>query len=126
MFAADLESETDVKLVKLVNPKTNRLVDFFNLVRNQKNGQTGRVVKQINILYTSLCTGELNAIRKHKCFLSSPFYGRACRWAMLGELKPKGPKGPKVDMDPLEMLPKVDYFLFYRPDGPASGTENIL
>ena len=34
-----------------------------------------------------------NAIRKHKCFLCSPFYGRACRWAMLGELKPKGPKG---------------------------------
>ena len=26
-------------------------------------------------------------------FLCSPFYGRACRWAMLGELKPKGPKG---------------------------------
>ena len=25
-------------------------------------------------LYTSLCTGELNAIRKHKCFLCSPFY----------------------------------------------------
>ena len=23
---------------------------------------------------TSLCTGELNAIRKHKCFLCSPFY----------------------------------------------------
>ena len=23
----------------------------------------------------------------------SPFYGRACRWAMLGELKPKGPIG---------------------------------
>ena len=23
----------------------------------------------------------------------SPFYRRACRWAMLGELKPKGPKG---------------------------------
>ena len=44
-------------------------------------------------LYTSLCTGELNAIRKHKCFLCSPFYGRACRRAMLGELKPKGPKG---------------------------------
>jgi len=42
-------------------------------------------------LYTSLCTGELDAIRKHKCFLCSPFYGRACRWAMLGELKPKGP-----------------------------------
>ena len=43
---------------------------------------------------TSLCTGELNAIRKHKGFLCSPFYGRACRWAILGELKPKGPKGP--------------------------------
>ena len=27
-------------------------------------------------------------------FLCSPFYGRACRWAMLGESKPKGPKGP--------------------------------
>ena len=26
------------------------------------------------LLYTSLCTGELNAIRKHKCFLCSPFY----------------------------------------------------
>ena len=31
--------------------------------------------------------GELNAIRKQKCFLCSPFYGRACRWAMLGEIK---------------------------------------
>ena len=47
----------------------------------------------IYLLYTSLCTGELNAIRKHNCFLCSPFYGRACRWAMLGELKPEGPKG---------------------------------
>ena len=34
-------------------------------------------------LYTTLCTGELNAIR----FIFSPFYGRACRWAMLGEIK---------------------------------------
>ena len=25
-------------------------------------------------LYTSLCTGELNATRKHNCFLCSPFY----------------------------------------------------
>jgi hypothetical protein len=39
-------------------------------------------------LFTSLCTGELNAIRKQKCFLCSPFYGRACRWHMLGEIKP--------------------------------------
>ena len=31
--------------------------------------------------------GELNAIRKQKCFLCSPFYGRACRWAVLGEIK---------------------------------------
>ena len=29
--------------------------------------------------YTSLCTAELNATRKQKCFLCSPFYGRACR-----------------------------------------------
>jgi len=47
----------------------------------------------LHLLYTSLCTEELNASRKHKCFLCSPFYGRACRWAMLGDLKPKGPKG---------------------------------
>ena len=33
---------------------------------------------------------ELNAIRKHKCLLCSPFYGGACRWAMVGELKPQG------------------------------------
>ena len=38
-------------------------------------------------LFTSLCTGELNAIRKQRCFLCSPFYGRACRWHMLGEIK---------------------------------------
>ena len=42
------------------------------------------------LLYTSLCTGELNAIRKQKCFLCSPFYGRAYRWAMSCELKPRG------------------------------------
>ena len=29
--------------------------------------------------------------------LCSPFYGRACRWAMLGELKPKGPTPPTLD-----------------------------
>jgi len=29
----------------------------------------------------------LGAIRKQKCFICSPFYGTACRWAVLGELK---------------------------------------
>ena len=38
-------------------------------------------------LYTSLCTGELNAIRKQKCFICSPFYVRVSRWAMMGEIK---------------------------------------
>ena len=56
------------------------------------------------LLYTSLCTGELDAIRKHECFLCSPFYGRVCRWAMLGELKPEGPtgspQGPPVGSSP--------------------------
>ena len=33
---------------------------------------------------TSLYTRELNAIQRHKCFLCSPFYERACRGAMLG------------------------------------------
>ena len=40
--------------------------------------------------------GELNAIRKQKCFLCSPFYGTACRWAILGESKPKGPDGVRL------------------------------
>ena len=31
--------------------------------------------------------GGVNAIREQKCFHCSPFYGRACRWAMLGEIK---------------------------------------
>ena len=39
-----------------------------------------------------LCTGELNAIRKRKCFLCSPFYGRAYRWAMLGDIITKRTK----------------------------------
>ena len=28
------------------------------------------------LLYTSLCTGELNAIRTQKCFLCSPVYAK--------------------------------------------------
>ena len=45
-------------------------------------------------LYTSLCTGELNAIRKHKCFLCSPFYvkgvllGHVGRNQNLTDIKP--------------------------------------
>ena len=31
--------------------------------------------------------GELNAIRKQKCSLCSPFYGRTSRWAMVGAFK---------------------------------------
>ena len=30
---------------------------------------------------------------KEKCFLCSPFYGRACRLAMLGGIESEGPKG---------------------------------
>ena len=48
----------------------------------------------------ALPSGDGIADRKQKCFLCGPFYGRACRRAMLGELKPKGPKGrdPKGSM----------------------------
>ena len=28
----------------------------------------------LNLLYTSLCTGERKAIRKQRCFICSPFY----------------------------------------------------
>ena len=36
-------------------------------------------------LYTSLCTGELNAIRKHKCFLCSPFYVKGVSLGHVGK-----------------------------------------
>ena len=52
-----------------------------------------RLAAPIYTLYTSLCTGELNAIRKHKCFLCSPYYvkgvslGHAGRNLNLKDLK---------------------------------------
>ena len=30
-------------------------------------------------LHTSLCSGQINAIRKQKCLICSSFYRRACR-----------------------------------------------
>ena len=64
---------------------------------------------------------QANAIRKQKCLFCSPFYGRACRWALLGEintyrtyrtdrdcwekLTPTGPKGPiNYTFDPWVVL----------------------
>jgi len=42
----------------------------------------------VSPLYTSLCTGELNAIQKSKnAFSADPFYGMACPWAMLREIQ---------------------------------------
>ena len=46
------------------------------------------------LLYTSLCTGEPNAIRKQKCFICSPFHVRARRWAISRQVKPQRPKAP--------------------------------
>ena len=37
--------------------------------------------------------GRGRGIHLAKCFIRSPFYGRACRWACWEKLKPKGPKG---------------------------------
>ena len=39
------------------------------------------------LLYTSLCTGELNAIRKHNCFLCSPFYVKGVSLGYVGRIK---------------------------------------
>jgi hypothetical protein len=39
------------------------------------------------LLYTSLCTGELNAIRKHKFFLCSPFYVKGVSLGYVGRIK---------------------------------------
>jgi len=46
---------------------------------------------------------------KQKCFLYSPFYGKACRWAMLGELKPEGPKvSPEAYLADRKLFPRKD------------------
>ena len=107
-----------VSSVFLETPKPNRVFSPGNRNRNQvtptpaaKDLQSERTqgfaadpvyVKGEVFAYVGLpqnlkdlkaTEGELNAIRKHKCVLFSPFYGRTCRWAMLGELKPKGPTG---------------------------------
>ena len=39
------------------------------------------------LLHTSLCTGELNAIRKHDCFLCSPFYVKGVSLGYVGRIK---------------------------------------
>ena len=39
-----------------------------------------------------------NERKREKEFICSPFYGRACRWAMLGESKPQGPNGRKGEV----------------------------
>ena len=36
------------------------------------------------LLYTSVCTGELNAIRKHKCFFCCPFYVKGVSLGYVG------------------------------------------
>jgi hypothetical protein len=38
-------------------------------------------------LYTSLCTGELNAIRKHECFSCFPFYVKGVSLGYVGRIK---------------------------------------
>ena len=37
-----------------------------------------------DLLYKSLCTGELNAIREHNCFLRSPFYAKGMSLGYVG------------------------------------------
>jgi hypothetical protein len=45
-------------------------------------------------------------IFKHCGFLCSPFCGRAWRWAVLGELKAKGPQGDlRLPHDPGAKIP---------------------
>ena len=41
---------------------------------------------------TSLCTGELNSIRNHNCFLCSPFYVKGVSLGYNGRIKIKDPK----------------------------------
>ena len=39
------------------------------------------------LFYTSLCTRELNAIRKHKCVLCSPLYVKGVSLGYVGRIK---------------------------------------
>ena len=38
-------------------------------------------------IHASLCTGELNAIRKHNCFLCSPLYVKGVSLGYVGRIK---------------------------------------
>jgi len=49
--------------------------------------QAGGFARQVAILVVQLLLQLLRG------FVCSLFYGRACRWAMLGKIKPPGPKG---------------------------------
>ena len=65
---------------------------IYRFVSNTANIQLKQIAHRMAVshplsLYTSLCTGELNAIRMQRRFICSPFYGRVCRWAMLGEIE---------------------------------------
>ena len=56
----------------------------------------------LHLLYTSLCTGELNAIRKYECLLCSPFYVKSVSSGYVGlnqnlkDLKWRAERNPKA------------------------------
>ena len=52
------------------------------------------------LLYTSLCTGELNAIRKHNCFLCSPFYVKGVSLGYVGRIE-------TLNTSPLTFAPPI-------------------
>ena len=41
----------------------------------------------LHLLYMSLCSGELNAIRKHNCFLCVPFYMKGVSLEYVGRIE---------------------------------------
>ena len=49
--------------------------------------ESSQIVYSTSPFGTSLCTGELTAIRKHKCFLCSPFYVKGVSLGYVGRNK---------------------------------------
>ena len=53
---------------------------------------TGPGLLRLSYAKSILAAGHCRDRAPRICFICSPLHGRACRWAMLGKLKTKGPK----------------------------------
>ena len=75
------------KVKRLARAKVFAYVGLPQNLKDVKAGAHGLSTEQFPVsayVGSSKNLKDLKAIRRHKCFLCSPFYGRACRWAIFG------------------------------------------